>query len=189
MGMVLASRLVTHPPYRRGMNGFAPLLEDVDRDQSMARDQCSLWRGRFIEEYSSAEAVVSEALAHLSTIATSGAESLLPHLVGKRFEALGIVVGAKGALASVGSRVASALDEFRDLHGYRTFLCHGSSTTTIDPSGRWRLILNLTSFRAAAVQRTSLEVTEDEAALVLARLHHARRRLDGQLRGMLASFQ
>lgn len=105
------------------------------------------------------------------------------------FEALGIVVGAKGPLASVASRVASALDEFGDLHGYRTFLCHVSSTTTIDPSGRWRLVLNLTSFRAATVQRTSLEITEDEAALVLARLHHARRRLDGQVRGMLASFR
>jgi hypothetical protein len=89
------------------MNAFAPAREDVDRDQSMASDECSLWRGRFIEEYSAAEAVVSEALAHLSTIATSGAESLLPHLVGKRFEALGIVVGAKGPLATVGSRVAA----------------------------------------------------------------------------------
>lgn len=187
--MAFAGRLVTHPPYRRGINAFAPLLEDSDRDQSMAHDECSLWRGRFIEEYSSAEAVVSEALASLSKIATSGAESLLPHLVGKRFEALGIVVGAKGPLASVGSRVASALDEFRDLHGYRTFLCHGSSTMTIDPSGRWRLVLNLISFRAATVQRASLEIAEDEAALVLARLHHARRRLDGQLRGMLASFR
>jgi hypothetical protein len=187
--MVLADRLVTHPPYRQGMKAFAPLREDADRDQSKASDECSLWRGRFIEEYSSAEAVVSEALAHLSTIATSGAESLLPHLVGKRFEALGIVVGRRGPLAAVGSRVTSALDEFRDLHGYRTFLCHGSSAITIDPSGRWRLVLNLTSFRAATVQRTSIEIGEDEAAVVLARLRHARRRLDGQLRGMLASFR
>jgi len=115
------------------MNSFAPLLVAAGRDRLVAGDECSLWRGRFIEENPSAEAVVSEALAHLSTIATGGAESLLPHLVGKRFDALGVVVGAKGSLASVGSRVASALDEFKDLHGYRTFLCHGSST--IRPGG------------------------------------------------------
>lgn len=55
--------------------------------------------------------------------------------------------------------------------------------------GKWRLIIKLTSLRAAAIQQTTLEIGEDEAALFLARLRHARQRLDGQIRGMLASFR
>lgn len=176
-------------PYRRKMNAFTPLVEANHCGQSTSASECSLWRGRCIEEFAFAEAAVSEALSHLSTIATSGAEGLLPHLVGKRFEALRIAVDAEGPLAAVGSRVASALDEFKDLHRYRTFLCHGTSATIEESMGKWRLIIKLTSLRAAAIQQTTLEIGEDEAALFLARLRHARQRLDGQIRGMLASFR
>lgn len=158
-------------------------------DQTMTvADEVSLWRGRYIEEFAMAEAAVSEALAYLSEIASAGAGSLLPHLVGQRFEALQAVVGAGGPLASIGVRVAKALDDFREHHRYRTFLCHASSAITVDHSKEWTVALHLTSFRSRTVERATLRITQTEAASRLERLRNARRRLDGQLCGFLASL-
>lgn len=151
-------------------------------------DEVSLWRGRYIEEFAMAEAAVSEALAFLSTIASEGAGSLLPHLVGQRFEALQAVVGAGGPFASVGGRVVKALDDFREHQRYRTFLCHASSEIAVDRSNEWTVTLHLTSFRSRSVERATLYISQSEAASLLERLRNARHRLDGQLCGLLASF-
>jgi hypothetical protein len=91
-------------------------------------------------------------------------------------------------LASVGGRVAKALDELREHKRCRNFLCHGSSKVSVDNLGEWHLTLSLTSFRAGAIERISIQITAGEAAILLERLRSARIYLDGQLLGMLASF-
>ncbi len=158
-----------------------------DRTMDVA-EEVSHWRGRYVEEFAMAEAAVSEAPAFLSTIASAGAGSLLPHLVGQRFEALQAVVGAGGPLASIGGRLAKALDDFREHQRYRTLLCHASSEIAVDRSNEWTVTLHLTSFRSRGVERATLHISQSEAASLLERLRNARRRLDGQLCGLLASF-
>jgi len=135
-----------------------------------------------------AEVAVSEALAKLSTYASRGAKSLLPTAVGQRFEALQAVVGEGKPLAAVGSRVAKALDDLSEHRRRRNFLCHASSEISLDKSGNWNMTLFLTGFRAGAIERASMQITAVEAAVLLDKLRSARLRLDGQLRGMLASF-
>lgn len=135
-----------------------------------------------------AEVAVSETLATLSVLASSGAKSLLPTAVGQRFAALQAVVGAGGPLASVGGRVAKALDDLREHQRRRNFLCHASSKVSADNLGIWHMTLSLTNFRAGAIERSSMQITAVEAAVLLENLQSARLRLDGQLRGMLASF-
>ncbi len=135
-----------------------------------------------------AEVAVSEALATLSTIASSGAKSLLPTAVGQRFDALRIVVGASGPLAPVGGRVAKALDDLREHQHRRNVLCHGSSEVSTDHLGDWCMTLSLTSFRAGAIERNAMQITAAKAAVLLNELRSARLRLEGQLRGMLVSL-
>lgn len=68
-------------------------------------------------------------------------------------------------------------------------MCHGASTVTIDDDGRWIIALDLLTFRSAEIRRDALTLTQEEAASLLDRIHGARLRLDGQLRGMLATFR
>lgn len=150
--------------------------------------EACIWRSRYVEEFAMAELAVSETLATLSTLASSGAKSLLPTAVGQRFEALQTVVGAGGPLASVGGRVAKALEDLREHQHRRNFLCHGSSEVLADSSGDWHMTLSLTSFRAGSIERSSMQITATEAAALLDKVRSARLRLDGQLRGMLASL-
>lgn len=151
-------------------------------------DAAALWRGRFVTEFALAETIVSEALAFLAEVATQGARSLLPHLIGQRFAALKAVVDRNGPLSREGVRVAKALEEFTDLHRLRSFLCHGASTVTIDRHGHWIIALDLLTFRGAEIHRDAMTLHQDEAGVMLDQLHGARLRLDGQLRGMLATF-
>lgn len=151
-------------------------------------DDVRLWRGRFVEEFALDETLVSEALAFLSDFAVEGRKSLLPHLLGQRFEALKAVVGANGDLAGLGSRVAKALDHFKDFQALRAFICHGHGIVTVEEDGKWVETLHLVTFRGAAIHRESVQITEDEAMLIVEQLRAARVRLDGQLKGMLATF-
>lgn len=151
-------------------------------------DETCTWRGRYVDEFAMAEVAVSETLATLSTLASSGAKSLLPTAVGHRFAALQALVSSGGPLASVGGRVAKALDDLREHQLRRNFLCHGSSEVSADYLGDWHMTLSLTSFRAGAIERSSMLITAAEAAVLLENLRSARLRLDGELRGMLASF-
>jgi len=154
-----------------------------------AYDAADLWRGRFISEFALSETIVSEALVHLAKVATEGSRSLLPHLMGQRFTALRTVVDRGGPLSREGVRVAKALEDFTDLHRFRSFLCHGSSTVTVDELGRWTIALDLLTFRGAEIHRDAIRLEQDEAAGLLDHLRGARVRLDGQLRGMLATFR
>lgn len=154
-----------------------------------AFDAADLWRGRFIREFSLSETIVSEALVFLAKVATEGARSLLPHLMGQRFAALRAVVDRNGPLSREGVRVAKALEDFVDLHRLRSFLCHGASTVTVDERGRWTIALELLTFRGAEIHRDAMTLEQDEAADLLNHLRSARSRLDGQLRGMLAIFR
>jgi hypothetical protein len=151
-------------------------------------DEACFWRGRYIEEFAMAEVAVSETLAALSALASSGAQSLLPTAVGQRFEALQAVVGPSGPLASIGSRAAKALNDLCEHRHRRNFLCHSFSEVSADEKGGWRVTFCLTSFRAGAIERSSMHITAAEASILLDKLRSARIRLDGQLRGMLVSL-
>lgn len=150
------------------------------------RDRVNLWRGQFIEEFTRAEMVVSEALVFLAGVATGGVKSLLPHLVGQRFAALREVVAVNGPFAIAGARVASVLNEFDELHYLRSFVCHGSSKVTQDRYDGWHLTLDLLTFHGAQAVLTVLQLSQTEADTALDRLRSARLRLDGHLKGMLA---
>jgi hypothetical protein len=171
------------------MNALTPITGLNQIDGVSIADKVDLWRGRYIGEFAMAETAISEALTFLSEIAYEGAKSLLPHLIGQRFEALRVVVDVGGPLAATGGRVAAALNDFRDHHRYRAALCHGSGKISVDGSGRWCLALQLVNFRAGLVERSSIDITEGEAIHLLDRLSCARRRLDGQLRGFLFSLR
>lgn len=171
------------------MNTPEPIFENADRPMLACSDEVNLWRGRFVSEFALAETMVSEGLVSLAELATEGTKSLLPHLVGQRFAALRSVVDVQGPLGREGVRVASALDELKELHRLRSFLCHGSSTVTIGQDRRWRIVLTLLTFRGAEIQRDSMQIDEAESFALLNQLRDARLRLDGQLRGLLASFR
>jgi hypothetical protein len=169
------------------MNAMSPVLRAYIQTSSNSDEACT-WRGRYIEEFAMAEVAISETLATLSTLASSGAKSLLPTAVGQRFEALRAVVGTGGPLVAVGGRVARALDDLHDHRRCRNFLCHGSTDVSTDDLGNWRMTLSLTSFRAGKVGRSAMQITAGEAAVLLKDLRSARLRLEGQLKGLLASF-
>jgi hypothetical protein len=168
------------------MNTISPVLSSYI--QLSHTDEACIWRGRYVEKFAMAEVAVSETLATLSTLASSGAKSLLPAAVGQRFDALQAVVRATGPLALVGGRVAKALDDLREHQRRRNFLCHGFSEISADKLGDWQMTLSLTNFRAGKIERSSIQITAAEAAVLLEKLRSARLCLDGQLRGMLASF-
>lgn len=168
------------------MNAMSSVLSDYVHLSHT--DKACLWRGRYIEEFAVAEVAVSETLATLSTFASSGARSLLPTAIGQRFEALSAVVCANGPLGMIGGRVAEALDDLREHQRRRNFLCHGFSEVSADSLGNWQVKLTLTSFRAGTIDRSTMQITAAEAVVLLEELRSARIRLDGQLRGMLASF-
>jgi hypothetical protein len=50
------------------------------------------------------------------------------------------------------------------------------------------MTLSLTSFRAGRVERSGMHITAREAAVLLDDLRSARLRLEGQLQGLLVSF-
>lgn len=177
---------VTKKWHRAGMNAMTPI--PGTRAQLSHDDQVCLWRGRYVEEFAMAEAAVSEALAKLSALASSGGKSLLPHAVGQRIESLRAIAGVAGPLAGVGGRVVRALDDLREHQRRRNFLCHGFSEVSVDGSGNWHLTISLTSFRAGAIERSFMHIAANEAVHLLDGLRSARVRLDGQLRGMLASL-
>lgn len=146
------------------------------------------WRGQFIKEFALAESAISETLAFLATVASEGAETLTPHLVGARFATMKSLVNPQGPLAVQGYRVALILGEFGRFHTLRNYICHGTSEITFDNHRQWRLSLHLLTFRGTKIERTSVDLTQEEADLALSRLRSARIRLDGQLRGLVASF-
>ena len=152
-------------------------------------DEANIWRGRCVEEFGLAEAAVSETLAYLASIPGHGAKMVLPHLIGQRFAALKTEVGEYGSFAEEGWRVFETLDEWNDFHRLRAFLCHGSSTVTLNGRGQWSIIMRLLNFRGGKPEREVMELTARKAALILEELTYARIRLEGQLRGMLAAFR
>ena len=141
-----------------------------------------------MDEFARAEAAVSEALLLLSEVPGRGEPVSLPHLVGQRFAALGELVSENGAFAAEGKGVAKSLAEWNVHHSFRSLLCHGTATVTVDHRGRWHLVLKMLTFRSGEAVREAMVVDEDEAAERLTALHASRQRLEGRLRGMTAGI-
>lgn len=141
-----------------------------------------------MDEFARAEAAVSEALLSLSELPGRGEEVSLPHLVGQRYAALSELVGENGAFAAEGKGVAKSLAEWSGHHTFRTLLCHGMATVTLDHRGRWHLVMKMLTFRSGEAVRESMVIDEEEAAERLTVLHAARQRLEGRLRRMTAGI-
>lgn len=124
-----------------------------------------------MDEFARAEAAVSEALLLLSEVPGRGEAVSLPHLVGQRFAALGELVSENGAFAVEGKGVAKSLAEWSAHHTFRSLLCHGMATVTVDHRGRWHLVLKMLTFRSGEAVRESMVIDEEEAAERLTALH------------------
>ena len=144
-------------------------------------ERVNAWRGRCLNAFARAEYGVSEALDRLSRDGTHGASVKLPHLVGQRFEALAAAIGPEGPFASEGAQAFAALRTFREHDVVRAPLCHGLGKITVDQSGRWTLVVRMTSFKARRAERSTFVWEEDEAKRVADRIHSDAQRLQAKL--------
>lgn len=188
--MPLINKIIsTYRRYRPVMTFSSFLQASLHQSVAMRCDAANIWRGRCIEEFGMVEAAVSETLAYLAAIPGHGAKMVLPHLIGQRFAALKAEVSEHGSFAQEGYRVFETLDDLEFLYRLRTFLCHGSSTVTLNERGEWSINMRLLDFRNGKPKRDMMELTEHKASQILEDLTYARLRLEGQLRAMLAAFR
>ena len=171
------------------MNAITPLPLPAADSWPTLWSQCNCWRGRAINEFARAEAVVSEALLQLAAVPERGSGIALPHLVGQRFALLARLVGEGGPFAVEGKGVAKALAEWGVDEPLRALLCHGVVTVTIDHRGCWHMVVRVMAFRAGKATRDIMVLDEEEAEARLKALHVRRQRLEGRLRSMMAGLK
>ncbi|HEX7930996.1 MAG TPA: hypothetical protein VF470_08865, partial [Sphingomicrobium sp.] len=113
------------------------------------------WRGRCLNAFARAEHAVTEALVRLSEDPHHGAGVKLPHLVGQRFEALASAIAEDGPFAEGSAQAFAALQAFREHDVVRAPLCHGLGKITVDQSGRWTLVVRMTSLKGRRAERST----------------------------------
>lgn len=171
------------------MNAITPMPMPAADSWPILWTKSNSWRGRAIDEFARAEAIVSEALLQLSALPGRESGITMPHLVGQRFAVLARLVGEGGPFAVEGKGVAKALAEWGVDEPLRALLCHGVATVTVDHRGRWYMVLRLLAFRAGKAVRDTILLDEEEADVRLKALHVARQRLEGRLKAMMAGLR
>lgn len=121
------------------------------------------WRGRGLNSFTRGEAAVTECLLALSTAPGRDGLVALPHLLGRRFDALTAAIGVNGPFAPEGRHATNSLARFRSCTELRNMLCHGVTDITLDQKGRWTAVIRLAALRSGRVAREVLVIREEEA--------------------------
>ncbi len=171
------------------MNAFTPLSVALPHEPfDHARQRVNEWRGQCLDAFTRAEAAVTKCLALLSKDPVRGGAVDLPHLVGQRFEALAKALSQDGPFAAEGAPVAAALAAFRAHDAFRTALCHGVWTVTLDRSGKWSAVIRIATFRASRLDETLVAYRERDAELLRAKMVGVSHDLCSRLGQVRAAF-
>lgn len=127
------------------------------------------WRGACMHHFSMVETAVTETLLALSAAAPEKTTIRLRHLIGQRFEDLTGAIGSDGPFEDAGKHTLPELARFRENHeAFRTLICHGTVKVTVEPNGRWLLLIRTLSIRSRQPERTMLAMDQSEAEAKLA---------------------
>lgn len=153
--------------------------DDIEWDDAIA--QVNRWRGECLQTFAQTETAVTETLLLLNGVALKGSSVKLPHLIGQRFEALRLATGPEGTFASEGAKAHGAISKYLVNEKLRAFLCHGIAKVTLERSGSWIVIFDLTTIRAQKCDRTRLAVTQAEAIETLQEIKRSGSKLKTEL--------
>lgn len=127
-------------------------------------DEVNAWRGACLHHFSATERAVTETLLTLNAAPSRGETIRLRQLIGQRFEDLSIAIRADGPLALEGEAARAELADYREgQEGFRTLLCHGSITVTVDRNGDWTLIIRSLSIRSRLAERSVTVIDQADA--------------------------
>lgn len=132
-----------------------------------AQDAAATWRGRCLDVFARSEAAVTETLLVLATDAARGSSVKLPHLVGQRYDALLIAIGADGPFADECKASTQAVAAFRKHDELRTQISHGVFTVTLDHRGQWYLVTRVLVLRSGRASQNLFVTEQAEAAAIL----------------------
>lgn len=145
------------------------------------------WRGQTIHHLAQAEWWVTEALLVLAGVPVRGGEVRFGTLLGQRLEGLRQAVGAEGPFAREGVAASKALEAFRPFEPMRSALCHGASRISVDPQGRWVLVLRLIAIRNRVPEHSTIVYEQEDAEAKLQELQQCVQRLRATLDGLRKS--
>ena len=153
--------------------------------------EVNAWRGECMHHFSAIEHAVTQALLVLDAAKPEGATIRLRHLIGQRFEDLSEAIGSGGMFADAGKAASMALEIYRTRHeAFRTLLCHGHITVSVEPNGHWLLVVRTLSIRGRQADQGVQVIEQAGAASRLSELKRDGQKLAatlGQVRKALSA--
>lgn len=164
------------------LTNFLPTRSDWD----VTFAEVNSWRGSCLHHFSMVEMAVTETLLDLSTAPTRVGAFRLRQLIGQRFQDLMAAIGPDGSFHDAGHDAFIALSLYREnQEAFRALLCQGAIKSTINPHGKWTLVIRSLSVRARQSERGLVVIDQLEAQTRLASLKRDGQKLAsmlGQLR-------
>ena len=105
----------------------------------------------------------------------------LRHLIGQRFEDLADATGPEGPFRKEGEKARRAIADYRAHEHFRAILCHGVIILSLERSGNWTAIFNLTAIRARECIRSDHVMTQAKATILLDNLKQKGQKLGSTL--------
>lgn len=152
-----------------------------DKQWESAWSAINAWRGECMQCFAHSETAVTETLMTLSAVPQRGPAVRLRHLIGQRFEDIADATGPEGPFGKEGEKARNAIADYREHEHFRSILCHGVITLSLERSGNWIAIFNLTAIRARECTRSPHVVTQAEAAILLDKLKKKGQKLGSTL--------
>ncbi|RJY09542.1 hypothetical protein D6201_09390 [Aurantiacibacter aquimixticola] len=103
------------------------------------------------------------------------------HLAGQRLDSLHGVIGNHSWPTKQGEAIKNALAQWKAVRERRSFIAHGRMTVSLQQSGEWVALLDLTVFHANLRTDDRWAVTESEATQFLDEIMRASHNLGTQL--------
>lgn len=129
------------------------------------------WRGECMHHFSAVEQAITETLLVLDAAKPEGSGIRLRHLIGQQFEDLAAAIGPEGPFADLGKSAGLVLGQYRERHEtFRSKLCHGHVTVSVECNGHWLLVVRTLAIRARQADRTLDVIQQAEAEGKLAEL-------------------
>lgn len=148
------------------------------------------WRGECMHHFSAVEQAITETLLVLDASRPEGSAIRLRHLIGQQFEDLAAAIGPEGPFAYLGKSAALVLGQYRERHEtFRSKLCHGHVTVSVECNGHWLMVVRTLAIRARQADRTVDVIQQVEAEGKLAELKRDGQKLAavlGQVRKVAA---
>lgn len=166
------------------MNAIPDLetLAPFPADWKMVFTAVNSWRGECMHHFSTVEHAVTQALLALDATKPEGATIRLRHLIGQRLEDLSEAIGSGGAFADAGKVASKALALFRERHeAFRTQLCHGHISVSVEPNGNWLLVIRTLSIRGRQADHGIEVISQAQAGTRLAELKRDGQKLTAAL--------